>query len=117
MPTNQYGIPTTLADNAGHHVLVLWLDRFPAVGDSQIWNWLREDYTEFTTRNTKIIIVTRQSTTANQQFSNRFELFFDVLSDPDDQLIAELKPKLSGTTIPEFCLINPAGRVVKWSLG
>ena len=117
MPTNQYGIPTTLADNAGHHVLVLWLDRFPAVGDSQIWNWLREDYTEFTTRNTKIIIVTRQSTTANQQFSNRFELFFDVLSDPDDQLIAELKPQLSGTTIPEFCLINPAGRVVKWSLG
>ena len=117
MPTNQYGIPTTLADNAGHHVLVLWLDAFPAVVDSQIWNWLREDYTEFTTRNTKIIIVTRQSTSANQRFSNRFEFFFDVLSDPDDQLITELKSQLSGTTIPEFCLINPAGRVVKWSLG
>ena len=117
MPTNQYGIPTTLADNAGHHVVVLWLDRFPPPGDSEIWNWLREDYTEFTARNTKIITVTRQNTTANQQFSDRFELFFDVLSDPDDQLIAELKPKLSGTTIPEFCLINPAGRVVKWSLG
>ena len=117
MPTNQYGIPTTLADNAGHHVLVLWLDAFPAAVDSQIWNWLREDYTEFTTRNTKIIIVTRQSTSANQQFSNRFEFFFDVLSDPDDQLITELKSQLSGTTIPEFCLINPAGRVVKWSLG
>ena len=115
MPTNQYGIPTTLADNAGHHVVVLWLDGFPPPGDSEIWNWLREDYTEFTARNTKIITVTRQNTTANQQFSDRFELFFDVLSDPDDQLIAELK--LSGTTIPEFCLINPAGRVVKWSLG
>ena len=117
MPTNQYGISTTLADNAGHHVVVLWLDGFPAPGDSEIWNWLREDYTEFTARNTKIITVTRQNTAANQQFSDRFELFFDVLSDPDDQLIAELKPKLSGTTIPEFCLINPTGRVVKWSLG
>ena len=66
MPTNQYGIPTTLADNAGHHVLVLWLDAFPAAVDSQIWNWLREDYTEFTARNTKIITVTRQNTVANQ---------------------------------------------------
>jgi len=117
MPTNQYGISTTLADHAGHHVVVLWLDGFPALGDLQIWNWLREDYTEFTTRNTKIITVTRQNTVANQQFADRFELIFDVLSDPDDQLIAELEPKLSGTTIPEFCLINPAGRVVKWSLG
>ena len=113
MPTNQYGISTTLADNAGHHVVVLWLDGFPAPGDSEIWNWLREDYTEFTARNTKIIAVTRQDTAAHQLLSDRFELFFDVLSDPDDQLIAELKPKLSGTTIPDFCLINPTGRVVK----
>ena len=117
MPTNQYGIPTTLADDAGHHVLVLWLDRLSLSGDSEIWNWLREDYTEFTVRNTKIVIVTRQNTAANLQFSNRFELFFDVLSDPEDQLIAELKPKLPGTTLPEFCLIDPTGRVVKWSLG
>ena len=101
----------------GHHVVVLLLDLFPAACDSEIWNWLREDYTEFTARNTKIITVTRQNTAANQQFSDRFELFFDVLSDPDDHLIAELKPKLSGTTIPDFCLINPTGRVVKWSLG
>ena len=117
MPTNQYGIPTALADNAGHHVLVLWLDGFPAPGDSEVWNWLGEDYTEFTARNTKIITVTRQNTAANRQFADRFELFFDVLSDPDGQLIAELKPKLVGTGKPEFCLINPAGRVVKWSLG
>ena len=117
MPTNQYGIPTALADNAGHHVLVLWLDGFPAPGDSEVWNWLGEDYTEFTARNTKIITVTRQNTAANRQFADRFELFFDVLSDPDGQLTAELKPKLVGTGKPEFCLINPAGRVVKWSLG
>ena len=117
MPTNQYGIPTALADNAGHHVLVLWLDGFPAPGDSEVWNWLGEDYTEFTARNTKIITVTRQNTAANRQFADRFELFFDVLSDPDGQLIAELKPKLVGTGKHEFCLINPAGRVVKWSLG
>ena len=117
MPTNQYGIPTALADNAGHHVLVLWLDGFPAPGDSEVWNWLGEDYTEFTARNTKIITVTRQNTAANRQFADRFELFFDVLSDPDGQLIAELKPKLVGTGKPEFCLINPAGRAVKWSPG
>ena len=117
MPTNQYGIPTALADNAGHHVLVLWLDGFPAPGDSEVWSWLGEDYTEFTARNTKIITVTRQNTAANRQFADRFELFFDVLSDPDGQLIAELKPKLVGTGKPEFCLINPAGRVVKWSRG
>ena len=117
MPTNQYGIPTALADNAGHHVLVLWLDGFPAPGDSEVWNWLGEDYTEFTARNTKIITVTRQNTAANRQFADRFELFFDVLSDPDGQLISELKPKRVGTGKPEFCLINPAGRVVKWSLG
>jgi len=117
MPTNQYGIPTTLADYAGHHVLVLWSDGFPAPGDSEVWDWLGEDYTEFTARNTKIITVTRQNTAANRQFADRFELFFDVLSDPDGQLIAELKPKLVGTGKPEFCLINPAGRVVKWSLG
>jgi peroxiredoxin len=98
-------------------VLVLWLDGFPAPGDSEVWNWLGEDYTEFTARNTKIITVTRQNTAANRQFADRFELFFDVLSDPDGQLIAELKPKLVGTGKPEFCLINPAGRVVKWSLG
>jgi peroxiredoxin len=117
MPTNQYGIPTALADNAGHHVLVLWLDGFPAPGDSEVWNWLGEDYTEFTARNTKIITVTRQNTAANRQFADRFELFFDVLSDPDGQLTAELKPKLVGTGKPEFCLINPAGRAVKWSPG
>ena len=117
MPTNQYGIPTTLADYAGHHVLVLWSDGFPAPGDSEVWNWLGEDYTEFTARNTKIITVTRQNTAANRQFADRFELFFDVLSDPDGQLTAELKPKLVGTGKPEFCLINPAGRAVKWSPG
>jgi len=117
MPTNQYGIPTTLADYAGHHVLVLWIDGFPAPGDSEVWTWLGEDYTEFTARNTKIITVTRQNVDANRQFADRFELIFDVLSDPDAQLIAELKPKLVGTGKPEFCLINPAGRVVKWSLG
>ena len=117
MPTNQYGIPTTLADYAGHHVLVLWSDGFPAPGDSEVWNWLGEDYTEFTTRNTKIITITRQKIAANRQFADRFELIFDVLSDPDAQLTAELKPKLVGTGKPEFCLINPAGRVVKWSLG
>ena len=82
MPTNQYGIPTTLADDAGHHVLVLWLDRLSLSGDSEIWNWLREDYTEFTVRNTKIVIVTRQNTAANLQFSNRLEFFFYVLCDP-----------------------------------
>ena len=102
MPTNQYGISTTLADNAGHHVVVLWLDGFPAPGDSEIWNWLREDYTEFTARNTKIITVTRQNTAANQQFSDRFELFFDVLSDPDDQLIAELSLSCLGQQFPTF---------------
>jgi peroxiredoxin len=117
MPTNQYGIPTTLADYAGHHVLVLWSDGFPAPGDSEVWDWLGEDYTEFTARNTKIITVTRQNTAANRQFADRFELFFDVLSDPDGQLTAELKPKLVGTGKPEFCLINPAGRAVKWSPG
>ena len=117
MPTNQYGIPTTLADYAGHHVLVLWSDGFPAPGDSEVWNWLGEDYTEFTARNTKIITVTRQNTAANRQFADRFELFFDVLSDPDGQLTAELKPKLVGTGKPEFCLINPVGRAVKWSPG
>ena len=117
MPTNQYGIPTTLADGAGHHVLVLWLDRFSVSGDSEIWDWLREDYTEFTVRNTKIVTVSRQNTATNLQFSNRFELFFDVLSDPEDQLISELKSELPGTIFPEFCLIDPTGRVVKWSLG
>ena len=117
MPTNQYGISTTLADYAGHHVLVLWTDGFPAPGDSEVWTWLGEDYTEFTARNTKIITVTRQNVDANRQFADRFELIFDVLSDPDAQLIAELKPKLVGTGKPEFCLINPAGRVVKSSLG
>ena len=117
MPTNQYGIPTTLADNAGHHVVVLWLDGFPAPGDSEVWTWLGENYTEFTARNTKIITVARQNVDANRQFADRFELIFDVLSDPDAQLIAELKPKLVGTGKPEFCLINPAGRVVKSSLG
>ena len=117
MPTNQYGIPTTLADNAGHHVLMLWADGFPAPGDSEVWTWLGEDYTEFTTRNTKIITVTRQNVAANRQFADRFELIFDVLSDPDAQLISELKPKLVGTGKPEFCLINPAGRAVKWSPG
>ena len=117
MPTNQYGIPTTLADYAGHHVLVLWSDGFPAPDDSEVWDWLGEDYTEFTARNTKIITVTRQNTAANRQFADRFELFFDVLSDPDGQLTAELKPKLVGTGKPEFCLINPAGRAVKWSPG
>ena len=117
MPTNQYGIPTTLADYAGHHVLVLWSDGFPTPDDSEVWDWLGEDYTEFTARNTKIITVTRQNTAANRQFADRFELFFDVLSDPDGQLTAELKPKLVGTGKPEFCLINPAGRAVKWSPG
>ena len=117
MPTNQYGISTTLADYAGHHVLVLWTDGFPAPGDSEVWTWLGEDYTEFTARNTKIITVTRQNVDANRQFADRFELIFDVLSDPDAQLVAELKPKLVGTGKPEFCLINPAGRVVKSSLG
>ena len=117
MPTNQYGISTTLADYAGHHVLVLWTDGFPAPGDSEVWTWLGEDYTEFTARNTKIITVTRQNVDANRQFADRFELIFDVLSDPEAQLIAELKPKLVGTGKPEFCLINPAGRVVKSSLG
>ena len=117
MPTNQYGIPTTLADDAGHHVLVLWLDRFSVSINSEIWDWLRQDYTEFTVRNTKIVTVTRQDPSSNLQFSNRFELFFDVLSDPEDQLISELKSELPGTTLPEFCLIDPTGRVVKWSLG
>ena len=117
MPTNQYGIPTTLADDAGHHVLVLWLDKFSVSGDSEIWDWLRQDYTEFTVRNTKIVTVTRQKPASNLQFSNRFELFFDVLSDPEDQLISELKSELTGTTFPEFCLIDPTGRVVKWSAG
>ena len=98
-------------------MLVLWSDGFPAPGDSEVWNWLGEDYTEFTARNTKIITVTRQNTAANRQFADRFELFFDVLSDPDGQLTAELKPKLVGTGKPEFCLINPAGRAVKWSPG
>ena len=117
MPTNQYGISTTLADYAGHHVLVLWADGFPAPSDSEVWTWLGEDYTEFTARNTKIITVTRQNVDANRQFTDRFELIFDVLSDPDAQLIAELKSKLVGTGKPEFCLINPAGKVVKSSLG
>ena len=117
MPTNQYGIPTTLADNAGHHVVVLWLDGFPAPGDSETWNWLRDDYTEFTTRNTKSITVTRQNVDANRQFADRFELLFDVVSDPDGQLIAELRPKLPRGVIPHFCLINPVGKAVKWSLG
>ena len=98
-------------------MLVLWSDGFPAPGDSEVWDWLGEDYTEFTARNTKIITVTRQNTAANRQFADRFELFFDVLSDPDGQLTAELKPKLVGTGKPEFCLINPAGRAVKWSPG
>ncbi len=117
MPTNQYGISTTLADYAGHHVLVLWADGFPAPGDSEVWTWLGEDYTEFTARNTKIITVTRQNIDANRQFADRFELIFDVLSDPDAHLIAELKTKPVGTGKPEFCLINPVGKVVKWSLG
>ena len=96
---------------------MLWLDRFPASSDSEVWNWLRNDYAEFTVRNTKIITVTRQSTAVNRQFAERFELLFEVVSDPDGQLIAELSPQLSRQTIPNFCLINPVGKAVKWSLG
>ena len=117
MFANQFGILTTLSDNLGHHLIALWLETFPPPNDLEIWTWLHESYSEFTARNTKIVVITRHNIDANRQFVDRFGLSFDVLSDPGGRLIAEVTPTLPTTTIPEFCLMDPAGRIVKWSFG
>jgi len=114
---NQLGALTDAGEYRGHHLVLLRTDQFPAAGLSNDWIWLRDHYSEFTSRNALVIGLNGHQAEANRRFVEQHQLPFDIVSDPGDLWSQQLDAGRPGVEAAVLYLVNPAGRPVKWSSG
>ena len=114
---NQLGIMTGPQEYRGQHVVLWWIDSFPGSDAAKDWDWLRDSYREFSTRNVAILAVSSETTVVNRAFADRLHITFDVLSDPDRFLAGVAFGASRKFNDAGLCLIDPEGRIVKCSVG
>jgi len=114
---NQLGIMTGPQEYRGQHVVLWWIDSFLGSDAAKDWDWLRDSYREFSTRNVAILAVSSETTVVNRAFTDRLHIPFDVLSDPDRFLAGVAFGAPRKFNDAGLCLIDPEGRIVKCSVG
>ena len=113
---NQLGIMTGPQEYRGQHLIVWWIGSFPQFDTVQDWNWLRNSYLEFAARGVAVLAVSRETNAVNKGFVDRFQIPFDVLSDPDQFLADTVLGVPREVNHSGFFLIDPEGRIVKCSM-
>ena len=114
---NQLGIMTGPQEYRGQHVVLWWIDSFLGSNAVKDWDWLRDSYLEFAARGVAVLAVSRETTAVNKGFAERLQIPFDVLSDPDQVLAGATLSAARELNHGGLCLIDPEGRIVKWSMG
>ncbi len=100
-----------LSDYQGKWLLLYFYPRDNTPGCTKEACGLRDIFPDFSQLGAKVLGVSTDSINSHQKFINKFELPFDLLSDPDKKIIKDYQA--GGLFSRISYLINPRGMIAK----